>query len=234
MAIRREKADDQLSVQLRGKLAKTPHFADGEDLYSIFYSTAAYLGFDNGTLGLWGMNFARLQSLCSGLDVIAEFQVGPLLHSTELIPQFFKCADMSLMRLVKFELAKVEVKCEPGRARNMTSRLSSSLGLFRALVPTRPVRSLASLIWHSDANLQELDLAKLYSESDIEPFEIVLESDPTFDRSDRLPLPRRRHATATVILPELSLNCVGWIVSFLISSLAPVRAEDITVLLELE
>ncbi len=211
-----------------------PDLGDDEDLYSIFRSTATYLGFDNGTLGLWGMNFAEHNSISSGLDVVAEFQVGPWVHSTEIFPQFLKCVEISLMQLGKFELAEVEATCAPGIAQNMTNRLSSSLGLFRALIPTKPVQARASLNWYFDAKHKVPDLAKLYSEYHIEPFRIELESDPTIDKSNRLSLPRRGHVTAAAVLPELSLDCVGWLVSFLISSLVPARAEDITVLLELE
>lgn len=234
MAFGRKKADDQLRVQLRGRLATTSRLADSEDLYSIFHSTAVYLGFDNGTLGLWGMNFAELTSQVQGLDVIAEFQVSPLVYSTEIVPQLLKCADISLMRIGNFELFEIEVTCVPGKAQNMTSRLSSSLGFFRALVPTKPVQALASLNWYSGARLKESDLAKLLSESNIEPFGIELISDPAIDSIDQNSFPSLGNATASVTLPDCSLDCVGWLVSFLISSLAFARAKDIIVLLELE
>lgn len=228
-----KKADDQLLLQLRGRLAATPGLVDGEDLYSTFHSTAVYLGFDNGTLGLWGMNYAELASLGSGSDSIAEFQVSPLANATEIVPQLFKCAETSLACFGDFELETVEVNCAPGKAQNMSSRLSGSLGLFRAFVPAQSVQARARLNWYSDAKLQESDLEKLFSESNIDPFEIELDFEPTSGRTDMQSPPRRGRATAALTLPACSLDCAGWLVSFLISSLAPVGAEDITVLLEL-
>ena len=189
------------------------------------------------TNGLWGMNFAGFLQLDP--IAIAEFQVGlnsndagENMSSDAAIPQFFQCAEISLARFGKFEPKKIELTYAPGEAREM-SRLISSLNLFCSYDPTQKVSVRAQLDWHADPNDPELDLELNFTRLHIDPFKVEFENEPSQGKAEANSPLSPFHLTATATMPEFSLNCVGWLVSFLISGLAPTGARDIIVRLEL-
>lgn len=222
----------------------------GQDLYSVFRSTAEYLGYDTDVRhtakdgitygvgdGLWGMNFAGFLQLHP--TAIAEFQVGlnrnfagENSRCSGAIPQFFQCAGMSLERFGVFEPRKIELTYEPGEARWMLSRLISSLGLFRSHDPAHTASVRVHLGWHADPNDPELDLEFSFTSRPIDPFRVEFENQPTQGKAEAGPPLSPFHLTATATMPEFSLNCIGWLVSFLISGLAPAGAKDIRIRLE--
>lgn len=223
----------------------------GVDLYGVFHSTAEYLGFDSSVRhkakdghtytnrdGLWGMNLAGFLQLDP--IAIAEFQVGlnsdfagENSRSSGAIPQFFHCAETSLARFGIFEPKKIELTYEPGEARWNLFCLLDSLGLFRSYDSTHTVNVRAQLDWHADPNNPELDLELNFTRRPIDPFRVEFENQPSRGKAEATSPLSPFHLTATATLPEFSLNCIGWLVSFLISGLAPTGARDIRVRLEL-
>ena len=189
------------------------------------------------TIGLWGMNFAGFLQLDP--IAIAEFQVGlnskdagENMSSDGAIPQFFQCAEISMARFGKFEPKKIELTYAPGEARGM-SRLIGSLGLFRACDPAQTVSTQVQLDWYADPAHSELDLEMNFTRILISPFRVEFENEPSQGKAEAASPLSPFHLTATATLPEFSLNCIGWLVSFLISGLAPTGAKDVRVRLEL-
>ena len=184
------------------------------------------------------MNFAGFLQLDP--VAIAEFQVGlnsnfvgENSRSSGAIPQFVQCAGMSLARFGKFEPKKIELTYEPGEARWMLYRLIDSLNLFCSYDPTQATQVQVTLNWHADPNHPELDLELNFTRRPIDPFRVEFENQPTHGKADATSPLSPFHLTATATVPEFSLNCIGWLVSFLISGLAPSGARDIRVRLEL-
>lgn len=221
-----------------------------QDLYGVFRSTAEYLGFDSevrhtawdgitysNAEGLWGMNYAGFLQLHP--QAIAEFQVslnedfaGENSRSSGAVPQFFHCADISLARFGVFEPSKIEITYEPGEARCILSRLIGSLSRFSTHDPAHAASVRASVDWHADPNLPALDLESSFTSLRSDRFRVEFESQPTQREAEVASPLSRYHLTATAIVPEFSLDCVGWLVSYLISGLAPAGARDIRVRLE--
>ncbi len=258
------KPDETLHLRLEGSLEGVPGLTwheeldedghgeelHGQDLYSVFRSTAVYLGFDSSVRhkakdghtyaipdGLWGMNFAGFLQLDP--TAIAEFQVGLNSNfagenscSSGAVPQFFHCAETSLARFGIFEPKRMELTYDPGEARRNLFRLIDSLGLFLSYDSTHSVKVRTQLDWHADPNNPESDLELNFMRRPIDPFTVEFENEPTQRGAEATSPLSPFHLTATATAPEFSLNCMGWLVSFLISGLAPTGARDITVRLE--
>jgi len=244
------KPSDQLRLRLQGELIPNPSLIDGidlhgEDLYSVFAATAVYLAFEHDAFGLWGMNYAELSYFDSSTN--AEFQVTPNDNtSAHVIPQFCKCAELSLAHFGDFRLDTVELFLSPGSAGVMESRLCASLNRYRVYVPTQSCRTFFRIHWLSDAVDEKSSfetISTMLSDStfklDMEdPFKLELEDKPIscpnddYSPNDDHSTLKRFNAAGTALLPERSLDCAGWIIAYLISLLAPIKTEDISVRLE--
>lgn len=226
----------------------------GLDPYWVFDATAEYLGFGHVYGSLWGMNFAEFLALNAGdnknsdgtAGVLFDFQVGLNSHAKMVIPQFIKCADISISRYGTFSPETVVLTYAPGEASDATNRLTSSFAFLPMHHSVQDVQILARLNWHSDAPVAAGDFLSVPPALADHDFPITidnvnLESELRLDLTGRLSEPyawycrpsRLRQAAATVTMPDFSLDCAGWLAAFCVSSLVRFEAEYIRVQLDL-
>lgn len=217
---------------------------DIEDLYSVFYAIAAYLGFghesarggDAQVPRMWHMNYAEISSPHSDSTTEVEFQVGLIDCPNLVVPQFFKCAEMSLSRLGIFQPDLVELTYSPGKAKYMENRLFLGNWLLPMYDSLNCTRSRMSLIWHSNIKMSYSDIIKKMPLWDDLPFVLTYMPKTSAARHEWFTPYRsstgKQSASAMVDVPEFSFDCLGWLVSYIISSLASVGAEDIGIRLE--
>ena len=237
---------ETLRMCIRGRLTEPDSTIGTEeetDLYFAFRSIASYLGLGYGGSrdhatppGDWAMNYAEFVQPPNALETTVEFQVGIIDNSKLVIPQFVKCAEMSLAFFGVLKPTVIELTYSPGQAKDMQERLSDGRDLLPDYNEAESVQFLLELDFYSPAPIAVREFKALMPKWDSLPFRMSIESDKEcvtpddYVRGTRTS--SRSHITATVSMPDFSFDCVGWIISCCVSSLAPIEATDIRIRLD--